>query len=70
MANKANFAPKPKPPGPIETAFIIRKLSLSEWQRVDLKIQDGVVIERIEREPNISAIIARNLTHDLVRNDG
>lgn len=64
--NKKPEAPKP---GKIEKAFIIRKLSLSEWQRVDIEIQDGKVISYTEYEPNISAIVARNLTYDLVRRD-
>lgn len=53
----------------VEHAFIIRKLSLSEWQRIDLTIIDGIVVERVEHEPNLSAIVAKHLTYDLARND-
>lgn len=61
--------PPPKPQGPVEKAFIVRKLSLAEWQVVDVLIQDGRVIKRTEREPNMSAIVARNLMFEIANNN-
>jgi len=61
---------KQPPKKPVrEQAFIIRKLSLSEWQRIDVVIEDGVVVERIEHEPNLSAIVSKHLSFDIARND-
>ena len=53
----------------VEKAFIIKKVSLSEWQRIDLTIIDGIVVERVEHEPNLSSIVAKNLQYELARND-
>lgn len=55
--------------GKIETAYVIVKYSLVEWQIVELKILDGQVIKRTEREPNLSEIVRRQLIAELRRDE-
>lgn len=54
---QTKFEETPKAPASRETAFIIRKLSIRDWQRIDLVIEGDKVVSRVEREPNLSAIV-------------
>jgi len=52
---------------PTEYGYIIRKLSLSEWQVIDIEIQDGKIVKRVEREPNLAAVVSRRLMLEIGR---
>lgn len=52
-----------------ERAFIVRKLSLQEWQIIDLEIMDDMVVSRTEREPNVAAVVGARLMAELRKNE-
>lgn len=53
----------------VEHAYIIKKLSLSEYQIVDVELQGSRVVSRKEREPNVSSIVMAKLFHEISRNE-
>lgn len=58
---KAKHISNDRVSAPVETAFIIKKHSLREWQIIEVLIQGGMVVARHEREPDIADIVRRKL---------
>lgn len=60
---------KPKDPEPIETGYMIRKISLSEYQIIGLKIQGNEVIEKTLFEPDLPVIILKKLREKIANQE-
>lgn len=55
--------------GEVENAYLIKKLSLSEWQVVDLEISGNQVLSRKERVPDIPPIVWNKLRVEIQRKE-
>jgi hypothetical protein len=55
----------------VETFYGVRKVTLAEWQLVEIKVQGDKIIERIEREHefDMSRIVIGKLMKRVVNND-
>lgn len=53
------------PNGVVEKAYIVKKLSLQEWQVVELQVQGDRVLSRTSKEPNLAAIVASKLMTEI-----
>jgi hypothetical protein len=58
-SEKSNAMPKN------ELAFIVRKLSLQEWQVIELTIEGDEIVKRVEREPDVAAIVGSKLMNEI-----
>lgn len=66
--NKVEGASQAEPK--LEDAFMVKMISLAEWQIINLKIHEGQVVERIYQEPNIRKIVERQLLLQLGKAQG